>query len=354
MPLLLDTFRSGAGLDLRTANCINVGLINNMPDAAFDATERQFTGLLRAASANAVVRLVPFAMPDVPRSDLARREVAERYRDISELWDSQFDGLIVTGTEPATKNLKDEPYWKTLAQVVDWAGAHTASTIWSCLAAHAAVLHGEGIERSPFAEKLLGVFDCEPADDHPMTADAKHGMRVPHSRLNDLPERALISCGYHILIRSPAAGVDMFCRQERSLQLFFQGHPEYEVDTLLREYRRDIRRFLRGERQSYPALPQAYFNEKAAAVATAFRERAISDRDDMLIDSFPLRALAAGLEYPWQNGAVGIYRKWLDYLRGRKAERRSYGMPLRRTWRDWPGGAVPTSADDAHWIAEDA
>ena len=65
------------------------------------------------------------------------------------MWDTRLDGLIVTGTEPKSKNLDDEPYWAALPQVIDWAREHTHSTIWSCLAAHAAVLHTDGIERRP-------------------------------------------------------------------------------------------------------------------------------------------------------------------------------------------------------------
>ena len=57
----------------------------------------------------------------------------------------------------------------------------------------------------------------------------------------------------------------MFTREQSfcSLFLFLQGHPEYEAGTLLREYRRDIARFLRGEREHYPAVPQGYFDARA-------------------------------------------------------------------------------------------
>jgi len=39
------------------ANCIDIGLVNNMPDAALKATERQFLTLLDAAADGMVVRL---------------------------------------------------------------------------------------------------------------------------------------------------------------------------------------------------------------------------------------------------------------------------------------------------------
>ena len=140
MPLLFDIERPGSTNEVRAANCVTVGLINNMPDAALKSTERQFVDLMRESTRSTVVRLMLFSIPEVPRSDAALQDMAGRYRDVSELWDTRVDGLIVTGTEPRSRDLKDEPYWDALGQVIDWAREHTASTIWSCLAAHAAVL----------------------------------------------------------------------------------------------------------------------------------------------------------------------------------------------------------------------
>ena len=323
-----------------------------MPDAALEATERQFTDLIRAATPNAVVLLKLFAIPQVPRAESARAEIGERYRDISELWDTPLDGLIVTGAEPRAGKLADEPYWATLSKLVDWAKDHTASTIWSCLAAHAAVLHADGIERRALKQKRCGVFDCRLVADHPMTQHFPDPLRVPHSRYNDLPERALAACGYQILTRSKTAGVDAFAKQGGSFFLFFQGHPEYEAATLFREYRRDVARFLNREREDYPATPAGYFNDKAAALAAAFRARALVERRGELIAEFPKAALEAGLECPWRAAALGIYEKWTAYLTARKAERRSVsvalpGTRLRRTWRDWPAGMRRTADSSA-------
>jgi homoserine O-succinyltransferase len=338
MPLLLDTPQLGSALELRAPNCLTVGLVNNMPDAAIEATERQFTDMLRAASARAVVRLQLFSMADLPRADNVRRELAERYRDVSELWNTQLDGLIVTGTEPRAASLKDEPYWATLAKIVDWARDNTASTVWSCLAAHAAVLHADGIERHALGDKLFGVFECEAHAAHPLMRDTHVRLRVPHSRYNELPEQALASCGYRVLTRSVIAGADIFAKMDRSFFLFLQGHPEYEAATLLREYRRDVGRFLKGERKRYPEMPQGYFNEQSTVLANDFRKHALEHRGHDLFTRFPLEALEANLDNTWRPSAVAIYENWLEYLSGRKAEGRPSTTPMRRLWRDWPTG----------------
>ncbi|HEX3937129.1 MAG TPA: homoserine O-succinyltransferase [Xanthobacteraceae bacterium] len=343
MPLFIDSPALAPAIELNAPNCISIGLINNMPDAALAATERQFTDLIRAATPNVVVLLKLFAMPDLPRGEGACRMLAERYRDIAALWDSSLDGLIVTGTEPRAANLIDEPYWESLSQVVDWAREHTSSTIWSCLAAHAAVLHADGIERRALKEKRCGIFDCRLVADHPMTEHFPEPLWVPHSRYNDLPEEALTACGYKILTRSEAAGVDTFAKQDGSFFLFFQGHPEYEADTLLREYRRDVGRFLDHERAHYPELPLGYFSPDGAAAAKAFRLQALAQRRAALAAEFPTAALEASLQCPWRPAALGVYEKWCAFLHARKAERRSSApralrVRPRRTWRDWPLG----------------
>jgi homoserine O-succinyltransferase len=292
---------------------IVIGLVNNMPDAALQTTERQFRQLLHAASQHATVCLRLFSLPELPRADAGRLHISELYEGINDLWASHLDGLIVTGTEPRATALQDEPYWTTLTKLVDWAEDRAIPTVWSCLAAHAAVLHIDGIGRRTFCEKLSGVFDCMKATDHTIVAGAPSRWCVPHSRYNDLPEEALVSSGYRILSRLPGAGADMFVKQRKSLFLFVQGHPEYDPVALLREYRRDIRRFLANERDSFPEMPRGYFDENATAALAAFRQQALGKQDVDLLPSFP--AIAEGsLSHAWLAPAVRIYANWLSYL----------------------------------------
>ena len=77
------------------------------------------------------------------------------------------------------------------------------------------------------------MFDCELVASHELTADLPPCWPVPHSRCNTLMEEALAAGGYQVLTRSPTAGVDAFLRQNASLFVFFQGHPEYDARALL-------------------------------------------------------------------------------------------------------------------------
>jgi homoserine O-succinyltransferase len=306
----------------REANrtCIDIGLINNMPDAALDATVRQFRALLGAAADDMVVRLILYTLPEVPRTDFGRRQVSG-YSDLRDLWDSHLDGLIVTGAEPRAADLEDEPYWDSLTRVLEWAESHTYSTILSCLAAHAGILHIDGIVRRPLGDKRFGVFTCVRVSEHPLTAAAPSRLQMPHSRWNEIPEEALLACGYRVLTRSEDAGVDSFVKQRKSLFVFFQGHPEYDATSLLLEYRRDIGRFLRGERDTYPPMPQGYFDEETAHALTALRERALSNRREELLAEFPLAMAAGKVTNNWRSTAEGLYRNWLQYICAEKKHR---------------------------------
>src|SRR3954468_16655983 len=186
---------------------VTIGLVNNMPDAALRATERQFLRLLRAPGELEVqVRL--FYLPEIQRGQAAREHLLARYAPAEELRHARLDALIVTGCEPKAPKLPDEPYWATLAALVEWAKRNTVSTIWSCLAAHAAVLQLDGIERRPRSTKLSGVYDFAAASSHPLLSGAGPSVRVPHSRLNGLRASDLVAHGYELLTYSDEIGVD--------------------------------------------------------------------------------------------------------------------------------------------------
>jgi homoserine O-succinyltransferase len=301
------------------ARCIEIGLVNNMPDGALEATERQFAEILGAAADGRTVRLHLFSMPHLPRSEATKAYLDGSYAPIEKLDAAGLDGLIVTGTEPRAKWLDREPYWDALSKLVDWAEHNTISTIWSCLAAHAAVLHLDGVERHPLPEKCFGVFGCERVTEDPLLAGAPSPTFVTHARCNDLHESELLSHGYRILTRS-RVGVDMFAKQWRSLFLFFQGHPEYALDSLAREYRRDMGRFLRGESHSCPPMPQGYFDQRSEELLTAFTARAAAGTDAELAASFPeTLGIRPDLAATWHAPAISVLRNWLTYIADRKA-----------------------------------
>ena len=295
-------------------SAVVIGLVNNMPDAALESTEAQFSGLLHEAAGPHALRLRFTSLAELPRGPQARAHIARCYWPLEALLAGAPDALIVTGTEPGAPRLRDEPYWPRLAALLDWAEAHSAASVWSCLAAHAAVEHFDAIERARLPEKRCGVYSHGLLPGHPLLAGVGAPLAMPHSRWNELPLEALRAAGYEVLSFSPETGADAFVRRARSLMLFFQGHPEYEDTTLLKEYRRDVGRFLAGQQPRYPALPHGYFTAVAAALLEEFGERAQAQRTPALLGEFPFAAAAAGLGTPWRPAAIALYRNWLDFV----------------------------------------
>jgi homoserine O-succinyltransferase len=297
---------------------IVIGLVNNMPDGALAATERQFGGLLDGASGEADLRLRLYTLRQVPRSREAQAHIRQFYADASVLRGQGVDALIVTGAEPVASDLTEEPYWPGLTGVIDWAEGNTISTVLSCLAAHAGVLSLSGVKRLPLPAKCSGVHAFDIVGRSALTRGAGRRWLIPHSRRNGLDPDELARHGYTVLTRSASVGVDMFVKQLRSLFVFLQGHPEYEADTLAREYRRDMGRYLRGEAAVQPELPQNYFSSPAEEALMRFAAQSSAERRATIIASLP--EFSPPADAPWRGAAALLYRNWLALIAERKAE----------------------------------
>jgi len=286
---------------------LQIGLVNSMPKAAREATTHQFTDLLEAGGGLAP-RLRLFTLVE-------NYDRNPDYAPAEAIFDSGIDALIFTGTEPKTDDLHDEPYWPRLAALLDWTEENGVPAIFSCLAAHAAALHWDGIARRHLPEKCFGVFEETTGGDHPLMRGVSGSLRIPHSRWNELPLTELAKAGYEVVTSSPAAGADICVRHGRGMSVFFQGHPEYEADRLLLEYRRDARRYMAGTHPSYPNLPRGYFAPAAENALLAFRDRVLGGDHDI---EFPAD-IAMPATAPWRHMAEGLFRNWLTYVNERNA-----------------------------------
>jgi homoserine O-succinyltransferase len=326
-PTLAPAQASGHGMwfdgrDRSADDTLTIGLINNMQDGALAATERQFLRLLTTAAGHHRIHFHCFSLPSVERSHPTKSRLARVYSDIADLDRLHIDGMIVTGAEPSAATLPEEPFWRELTEIVDWARSNTRSTIFSCLAAHAAVLHLDDIERRQLGTKCSGVQDCFKVSSHWLTRGLPSPVKVAHSRLNEVRASDLVRSGYQLVTHSPDAGVDIFARQMGSHFIFFQGHPEYEALSLEREYLRDISRFLGRERDTYPAIPTGYFDTETEDRLGRFARLAKVERRPALSDALPERRLRD--ETVTAAAAVDIFRNWLDHLsNGMRA-----GVPL--------------------------
>ncbi len=288
-------------------------LVNNMPDGAFEETEGQFVELLNAGSGRQPLRVRLFTLPGIPRRAAISGRIAASYSPLEELERHPPDVLIVTGANPVERRIQDEPYWTDLAWLLSWASEHVSTMLLSCMSAHAALAVFDGIERLPLATKCTGVFVQQTDPGSPLAEGLGRSIPLPHSRRNNVPIATMRAAGYDLPLYSGEAGWSVATRTvRRSAVVLMQAHPEYGATSLLREYQRDARRFVLGERDELPVLPLRCASRRDWGDLVELQRRILDgDRRPGLIESFPFRAVGNRARRPWQRGANRLYANWL-------------------------------------------
>lgn len=297
---------------------LEIALVNNMPDLAFEETYRQFDRMSRLS--RWPVEVSCYFIESVPReTDLRSHPVG--YRPVSALYRSRPDAVIVTGCEPKEDRLEDEPYWLEFSELIRWAADSVPAVLLSCLASHAALLTLDGIHRIRLPSKQSGVYSQLVYTEHELADGLGWRMSFPHSRLNDVPLQTLLDRGIRPLVASPLSGWTVATRATPAgMVLLLQGHPEYARTSLLKEYRRDVRRYFGGVQAEHPTIPSGYIDSEGAGLLEEFRTACEAGR--CCPDDFPFEAVVAHISADWSRSADQLFRNWVDNA-GRLAARGS-------------------------------
>jgi homoserine O-succinyltransferase len=310
-PHVGDPDRDDGDADRAAWRC---AFVNNMPDGAFDATERQFLDLLEAGSGPELIEVSRYALEGVPRGERVAARIAADYLPIAAIRRSTPDLMIVTGSNPVEEHIEDEIYWADLADLLTWGREHVHSMMLSCLSAHAALTVFDGIERGRLPAKCTGVFPQDVDETHPLGAGMAPHITLPHSRTSTVSQDLLRDAGYDIAIQSDTVGWSVATRQTGGAQVVLvQGHPEYDPSSLLREYHRDVRRYAQHERDELPRLPlHCVAPEDWAQLEDLHRVIIEGKRDPDLVAAFPFDELGARATWPWRGVAERLYTTWVD------------------------------------------
>jgi len=314
-----DTMRwEGAALvapdDVSSLPAVSVGLLNLMPDAALRATDRQFIRLLSAAADEVDIWVHPFTVAAEHRGEEARRHIADHYSSFVEVGERGLDALIITGANPAHDDLAQETFWDGLIEVLDWATGSTRSIVCSCLATHAVLQKYRGMKRTRLPHKRWGVYQHRVLKEHSLLEGLDDPVEAPHSHWYDVTREEFETVGLTVLLEGEEAGVHMAVDDD-DFYIFFQGHPEYDPISLLKEYRRELGRFWRGERTDYPPVPENYLSDGAVAQLEDYRpilERAKAKgvRPPLLVEE----DLLPKETHNWNQQGQVIYRNWVRRL----------------------------------------
>ncbi len=257
---------------------LRILLLNLMPTKI--DTETQLSRLL--GNTPLQVELTLMHTQSHRSKNTAEEHLLAFYTTFDRIKDQKFDGMIITGAPVEQMEFEEVEYWDELCEIMDWSISHVQSTFHICWGAQAGLYHHFGVQKKPLEKKLFGVF--------PHVADYKRSIlfrgfddvfMVPHSRHTTIEREDLEGIpGLKILASSPMAGV-FALSTKNGRQIFITGHPEYDADTLKKEYVRDVNAGRPIE------LPYNYF-----------------PKDD------PSRAPLA----TWRSSANLLYSNWLNYF----------------------------------------
>ncbi|MCZ6579805.1 MAG: homoserine O-succinyltransferase [Gammaproteobacteria bacterium] len=295
---------------------LHIGLLNMMPDAALSATERQFFRLIAESNPIAQFFVHPFTIDALPRSDAAKKHIDKYYETFDQVRELGLDALIISGANVVGSELSGEPFWDALIEVADWAHDNVTSTLCSCLATHAILEFRFQQKRATQDSKKWGVFEHRVVDQrHPLVADINTRFDVPHSRWNTVFPEQFEAAGLKILVTGDDGCVHLATSSDGIRSVFFQGHPEYDTVSLLKEYKREIHNYTIGESAVYPPLPVNYFGKFEAGVMSEYQSRiyaAMEKKTDL--PEFPEALILSHLNNTWHDTACAVVGRWMGLV----------------------------------------
>ena len=190
------------------------------------------------------------------------------------------------------------------------------STLCSCLATHALIQYGYGIERTHLGFKRWGVYShrvVEPL--HPLVSTINTRFDVPHSRFNEIFREDMERVGLRVLVESGEAGVHLAVSEDLVRVVFFQGHPEYDTISLFKEYKREVTRYYAGEREDYPPLPEHYFSLDLSDQLNSLGQKVRQARREGLpLPGFEELEVVSRLDNTWRDTAKAVFNNWLGLI----------------------------------------
>ena len=296
---------------------LHIGLLNMMPDAALKATEMQFFRLIGDSNPIAQFYVHPFTLEGLQRGEAAAAHIDAYYETFEQIRQQGLDGLIITGANVVGSELSNQPFWEPLIEVVDWAWNNVTSTLCSCLATHAVMEFRYGQKRHPQHEKKWGVFTHRLTKQrHPLTVDINSRFDVPHSRWNAVYPQQFEAAGLPILVTEEDDGCVHLATSRDGIRIvFFQGHPEYDTISLLKEFKREVNRFIAGELRDFPPFPDNYLGVFELAILKEYRFnlcKAIESNSDL--PEFPEAIIQQHLDNSWCDTADAVVGNWLGLI----------------------------------------
>lgn len=178
-------------------------------------------------------------------------------------------------------NFEDVIYWNELTRIIDWSKTNVRSTLYICWGAQAGLYYNYHINKVLLDDKKFGVFDHKIIDKNSnILKGFEEGFKAPHSRHTTI-EKSEIEKHPELTIVSESDDAGIFIvENKKQKEIYITGHLEYAIDTLDKEYKRDLSKGLKIQK------PKNYY-----------------PNDD--IEETPI--------FSWKENGDKMYSNWVNY-----------------------------------------
>ena len=221
---ILDELADGCS---NSKEILQIAILNLMP--LKEDTELQLLRKLSTAQRN--IKITFFNVISYIGKNTNPEHMKKYYSTFEELKDKYFDGLIITGAPVEQMDFEAVAYWRELTRIIDWSKTNVKSTFYICWGAQAGLYYNYGINKKLMDEKKFGVFSHHILDkSSKLLYKFDEGFKAPHSRHTEVPQDLL-----------------------EADEIYVTGHLEYDINTLDKEYRRDLSKGLKID------IPKNYY-----------------------------------------------------------------------------------------------
>ena len=233
-------------------NLIQIAILNLMP--LKEDTELQLLRKLSTSKKN--IKITFFNVVSYIGKNTNPEHMKKFYSTFEEIKNKRFDGLIITGAPVEQLNFEDVIYWRELTRIIDWSKENVKSTLYICWGAQAGLYYNYKIPKKLIDAKMFGVFKHKIIDDKSkILQDFVDGFNAPHSRHTTVEKDEILKHPeLTISAESDEAGVFIVENKQRK-EIYVTGHLEYAIDTLDKEYKRDLSNGLEIQ------MPKNYYPE---------------------------------------------------------------------------------------------
>ena len=216
---------------------LKVAVLNIMPEKI--KTETQLARVLGATPLQVEITLLSLTTHQ-PKTTSAEH-LLNFYQPWTDVADSKFDGLIVTGAPIEKLAFEDVRYWDELCRIFDWSLTNVHGLFNLCWGAQAALYHFYGIPKYMLSGKAFGVFWHSVLDNtSPLMRGLNDAIPIPVSRHTE-NHRSDLARFPHLKLLAESADVGMGLVHDPVLNhVHMFNHLEYDSNTLGDEYRRDV------------------------------------------------------------------------------------------------------------------